>query len=206
MSKRQRADIESISGLESEEGATELPPTYVVMKVVPDIHEKALQWLATKIRGKKSDGGGELVAILQPKTNAEEVQGKNWNSSLVWNRAAFLQEYTFHISATRIKLLEIAEDIDLVKLDPRGRPREFTVASLDDFLTDGTTIDDLLTISDRQTIVLHELENIRALEYEKFIPGLYDIQRWWLLLMFIFPQTFIFIFHFWGKIPKKEGK
>uniref|UniRef100_A0AAR5PLA5 Anoctamin n=2 Tax=Dendroctonus ponderosae TaxID=77166 RepID=A0AAR5PLA5_DENPD len=152
MSKRQRADIESISGLEPEERATELPPTYVVMKVVPDIHEKALQWLATKIRAKKSDGGGELVAILQPKTNAEE-------------------EYTFHISATKIKLLEIAEDIDLVKPDPRGRPREFTVASLDDFLIDGTTIDDLLTIADRQTIVLHELENIRALEYEKFIPG-----------------------------------
>ncbi|XP_066260073.1 anoctamin-10 [Euwallacea similis] len=152
MSKRLHVDIGSISGLELQDKETQLPATYVVMKVIPDIHEKALQWLATKIRGKKTDGGGELVAILQPKTEAQE-------------------EYTFHISATKIKLLEIAEDIELTKVDFRGIRREFTVAEINDCLTNGRTIDDLLTLSDRQSMVLHELENIRALEYEKFIPG-----------------------------------
>lgn len=74
MSKRQQADIASISGGEfADEEETQLPMTYVVMKVMPDIHEKALQWLAGKIRGKRSDGGGELVAILQPKFKADEV-------------------------------------------------------------------------------------------------------------------------------------
>ncbi|XP_066148761.1 anoctamin-10 [Euwallacea fornicatus] len=152
MLKRQHVNIESNSGLKIEDKEVQLPATYVVMKVIPDIHEKALQWLATKIRGKKTDGGGELVAILQPKSEAQE-------------------EYTFHISATKIKLLEIAEDIELTKVDSQGIRREFTVAEINDCLTSGRTIDDLLTLSDRQSMVLHELENIRALEYEKFIPG-----------------------------------
>lgn len=157
MSKRLRADIASLPGLQSDSEESQLPETYVVMKVVPDIHEKALQWLFTKIRGKKTEGGGELVAILQPKTEPNE-------------------EYTFHISATKYKLLETAEDIELVKEDARGVPREFTVADLDDYLTDDRTIDSLLNMADRQTIVLHELENIRALDYEKFIPG-YPLYR-----------------------------
>ncbi|XP_050306991.1 anoctamin-10 [Anthonomus grandis grandis] len=153
MSKRQqRADIGSISGLEDQEKETELPATYVVMKVIPDIHEKGLQWLAAKIIGNRVDGGGELIAMLQPRTSSDE-------------------EYTFHISATIVKLLEVAEEIELSKPDARGHPREFTVAELDEFPANGKTIDDLLTLADRQRIVLHELENIRALDYEKFIPG-----------------------------------
>lgn len=74
MSKRLRADIASLPGLQSDSEESQLPETYVVMKVVPDIHEKALQWLFTKIRGKKTEGGGELVAILQPKTEPNEVR------------------------------------------------------------------------------------------------------------------------------------
>lgn len=97
-----------------------------------------------------------------------------------------LQEYTFHISATKYKLLETAEDIELVKEDARGVPREFTVADLDDFLTDDRTIDSLLNMADRQTIVLHELENIRALDYEKFIPGNLFSLRLFLLIFFGF--------------------
>lgn len=96
------------------------------------------------------------------------------------------QEYTFHISATKYKLLETAEDIELVKEDARGVPREFTVADLDDYLTDDRTIDSLLNMADRQTIVLHELENIRALDYEKFIPGLF--QYFTVFLYFFFLQ------------------
>lgn len=71
--------------------------------------------------------------------------------------------------------MEIAEEIELIKPDSRGQPREFSCVELDEFLANGKSIDDLLTLSDRQTIVLHELENIRALDYEKFVPGLYEI-------------------------------
>ncbi|XP_030753800.1 anoctamin-10 [Sitophilus oryzae] len=148
--------------LADDEEQTQLPPTYVVVKVVPDIHERALQWLVGKIRAKKSDGGGELVIMMEEKYSSE-------------------QEYTFHISATKIKLLEIAEELELIKRDAHGKLREFTVAQLDDFLPNDKTIDDLLTLSDKQTLVTHELENIRASSDDKFIPGyplfkLYDNQ------------------------------
>ncbi|KAL1490361.1 hypothetical protein ABEB36_013072 [Hypothenemus hampei] len=152
MSGRQHADIDSISGLESVGENVQLPTTYVVIKLIPDIQEKALQWLIEKIQGKKTDGGAELIVMLQPKTDPRE-------------------EYTLHISANMVKLLEVAEDIELIKMDSQGRPVEFTVAQMDDFLIDGKKVDDLITLAERQSIILHELGNIRALTYEKSVPG-----------------------------------
>ncbi|KAF7266321.1 hypothetical protein GWI33_020349 [Rhynchophorus ferrugineus] len=150
------------SGMKLTDEETQLPPTYVVMKVAADIHEMALQWLIGKVRAKKYDGGGELVVMMEEKFTASE-------------------EYTFHISATKYKLLEIAEELNLMKKDVTGHTREFTLAQLNDFLYDDMTIDDLLTLTDKQTIVIHELENIRALNTDTFIPGyplfkLYDNQ------------------------------
>lgn len=77
----------------------------------------------------------------------------------------------FHISASRIKFLETAEEMEMIKEDSSGQMREFTVAQLEDFLQDNMHEDDLLTMSERQTIVRHELENIRALPEETHIPG-----------------------------------
>lgn len=74
MPRRLHADVASLPGLEPDPDDGQLPETYVVMKVTADIHEKALQWLFTKIRAKKTEGGGELVAILQPKTEPDEVR------------------------------------------------------------------------------------------------------------------------------------
>lgn len=162
MSKRQQAEIRNTSGGELPDEDSQLPMTSIVMKVRADIHEKALQWLIGKIQGKRTDGGGELIVMMVPKTDPTE-------------------EHTFHIAASKIKLLEVAEEIELIKQDVRGQFREFSVAQLDDFLPDDKSIDDMLTILDRQNIVIHELGNIRALDWEKFIPGyplfpLYDGQ------------------------------
>lgn len=55
--------------------------------------------------------------------------------------------------------------------DRNGVMREFTVAQLDDFLKDGMHVDDLLTATEKQTLVRHELENIRALAEDDHIPG-----------------------------------
>jgi anoctamin-10 len=78
---------------------------------------------------------------------------------------------TLHISASIIKFLEVAEELDLKKSDRCGLIREFTVSELDDFLEDGMHVDDLLTTAERQYIVRHELENIRALKEDDHVPG-----------------------------------
>lgn len=51
---------------------TVLPPTYIVLQISSDIPEKTLTWLIDKIRGRKRDGGGELIAMKQP-YNPEDV-------------------------------------------------------------------------------------------------------------------------------------
>lgn len=61
--------------------------------------------------------------------------------------------------------------MELRKQDLNGVVREFLVNQLEDFLSEGMTVEDLLTVAERQTIVRHELENIRALAEEKHIPG-----------------------------------
>jgi anoctamin-10 len=78
---------------------------------------------------------------------------------------------TLHVSASKIKFLEVAEELDLKKCDRSGLIREFTVSQLDDFLEDGMHVDDLLTTAERQYIVRHELENIRALKDEDQVPS-----------------------------------
>lgn len=61
--------------------------------------------------------------------------------------------------------------MELRKQDVNGLVREFTVNQLEQFMPDGMTVDDLLTVAERQTIVRHELENIRALADDQHIPG-----------------------------------
>lgn len=81
------------------------------------------------------------------------------------------QGVTLHVSASKIKLLEVAEELELRKRDSAGLIREFLVSQLEDFLVDGMHVDDLLTTADRQTIVRYELENIRALPTDTHVPG-----------------------------------
>jgi hypothetical protein len=78
---------------------------------------------------------------------------------------------TLHISASKIKYLEVAEELELKKRDNLGVTREFTVSQLDDFLDDGMYVDDLLTTAEREYIVRHELENIRARNEDEQVPG-----------------------------------
>lgn len=83
----------------------------------------------------------------------------------------FFQGLTLHVSASKIKLLEVAEELELKKRDKYGLIREFTVSQLDDFLEDGMHVDDLLTTAEREYIVRHELENIRAQKEDDQVPG-----------------------------------
>lgn len=83
----------------------------------------------------------------------------------------YLQGVVLHISASKIKFLEVAEEMEIRKKDVHGVVREFTVNQLEEFMPDGMTVDDLLTVAERQTIVRRELENIRALPEDVHISG-----------------------------------
>jgi anoctamin-10 len=83
----------------------------------------------------------------------------------------FFQGVTLHVSVSKIKYLEVAEELELKKRDKYGMTREFTVSQLDDFLDDGMSVDDLLTTAERVNIVRHELENIRARNEDEQVPG-----------------------------------
>lgn len=61
--------------------------------------------------------------------------------------------------------------MNLMKQDRNGVMREFSFGQLDDFLYDGMHVDDLLSAAEKQTMVLHELENIRALTEDDHLPG-----------------------------------
>lgn len=75
------------------------------------------------------------------------------------------------MSASKLKFLEVAEEMDLIKEDRHGVMREFTVAQFEDFLKEGMRVDDILTNGEKQNLVRHELENIRALAEDNHIPG-----------------------------------
>lgn len=53
-----------------------------------------------------------------------------------------------------------------------GVMKNFNISCLDDFfIDDSMAIDNVLTLADRQMIIKHAIDNIKATEIEKFIPG-----------------------------------
>lgn len=136
---------------ESEDDETVLPPSYIVIRLNPEIEQTTLEWLVHKIKGKRRDGGAELIVLKQPYKPSEGV--------------------ILHISASNIKFLEAAEEMEIMKSDKNGQFREFTVNDIEEFLPDGMHVEDLFTTSERQSIIRHELENIRALTEDNKIPG-----------------------------------
>lgn len=53
-----------------------------------------------------------------------------------------------------------------------GVMKNFNISCLDDFfVNDSMAIDNVLTLADRQMIIKHAVDNIKATEIEKFIPG-----------------------------------
>lgn len=80
----------------------------------------------------------------------------------------FLQaSLIFHISATNEKLLELAEEQCIRKKDLKGCLRDFTIQDQSEFGIDS----EILSTAEKEYLVRHELENIRALENEKAVPG-----------------------------------
>lgn len=136
---------------DSEDADAPFPPTYMVVRFASSLQPRAIAWLVDKVRGPRSHGGAELLVRRQHTEPGEGV--------------------ILHVSASCRKLLELAEDMELKKRDQAGLMREFLFAHLRDFVGEKGSREDLLTTAERQLIVRHELDNIRALSEDPSIPG-----------------------------------
>lgn len=82
-----------------------------------------------------------------------------------------LQGLILHISARSIRLLETAEDMEIRKRDQHNALRHFTINELEDFIPHSGALEDFLTSTEKQSIVKHELDNLRAMSDETHVPG-----------------------------------
>lgn len=82
-----------------------------------------------------------------------------------------------HITARPNKFLQFADELELMKKTKSGVMKNFNVSCLDDFfLDDNMDVDDVLTTADRQLIVKHALDCIKAAEMERHLPGMEQVQ------------------------------
>lgn len=137
------------------------PPVHTLPAlVVVEFHQNAqiltIDWLIGKIRTKRSKGGAEFVVKILPSQNDKGVM--------------------LHISAPTLRLLEAAELLEIKKKDRDGYLRELTLRDIEPFLYDGITTETLLSTAEKQRIVLHELQKIRAQEEDDILPGYSQIR------------------------------
>lgn len=132
-------------------GSSHIPATIYVIKFHPAVAREAIEWLIERIEAKHRYGGAELLVRCEPQKQGQGV--------------------SVHVSATKIKLLEVAESAELQKRTSSGLVQDFSVRDLDLFLYPGQTLDTVLTPAEREYCVRHELDAIRAKQEEGHIPG-----------------------------------
>lgn len=132
-------------------GSSHIPPTIYVIKFHPSTAREAIEWMIERIEAKNKYGGAELLVRCEPQKANQGV--------------------TVHVSATKIKLLEVAEAVELQKRAASGLIQEFSVRDLDQFLYSGQTLDTVLTPGEREFCVRHELDALRAKQEEGHVPG-----------------------------------
>lgn len=163
--------------LDSQTSFTAFPPTYLVLRLSPNIQPAAVSWLVRKITGKKGEGGAELLVRCEPyggrkkEVSSQHIPMKIRSIQLLTLSIFILQSLVLHVSASKLKFLELAEYMELKKVDCQGQLREFTVGDLDNFLHSDINLDNLLTAAEKQMIVIHELENLRSIAGESCVPG-----------------------------------
>jgi len=129
--------------------------TYVVMEFSEKIPPMTQEWLLSRITSPRVNGGGELIAKPVLDERGEET--------------------IIHISATLQRLLVAAEEMQLKKQHKDGSLHEISMDDLDQF-KDHEDLDRFLTMAEKQRIVLHELQIIRATEADHNIPGMRAIK------------------------------
>ncbi|RXG70154.1 TELO2-interacting protein 1-like protein [Armadillidium vulgare] len=141
------SDDERDNNIPDGPGATSIPPSIYIIKFHQNTKREAIEWLLEKIEAKQKYGGAELFVRSEPQKQ---------NQSMI-----------VHVSATKIKLLEVAESLELQKK---------TSTELDQFLFGDKTLDSVLTPSEREYCVRHELEGIRAKADDAHVAGYPEIK------------------------------
>lgn len=76
------------------------------------------------------------------------------------------------MSAENCKFLQLADELELMKPTRSGVMKNFNISCLDDFfIDDSMAIDNVLTLAERQMLLKHAVDNIKAIDFEKVIPG-----------------------------------
>ncbi|XP_075778076.1 anoctamin-10 isoform X2 [Pelodiscus sinensis] len=127
----------------------------VVIELAKGTKEETKEWLTQRIVDKKKNGGAQLLVKPLVKENGGKIDG-NQNIYLV--------------GASHLRLLLGAETVGLVKECNDSSMRTFTYSSRNTFKDFAEDNHDFLTMAERQYIIKHELENLRARD-EKMIPG-----------------------------------
>lgn len=125
--------------------------TLVCLEFSPDVTEDTVDWLVSKI----TDRGCGLIA-RKLKNNKKG-------------------QWVLHITASPAQLLVSAELMEIRKRCKDGTLREISAQHLDLFL-DSEDPDEFLTMAEKQRIILHELDSIRALETDTSITGIKKIK------------------------------
>lgn len=120
----------------------------MVIEFEKNINRAALFWIVDKIRMKKSDGGAQLLIRKEPCLRYEnfspfissEVVGFFFLvNNLIFDFKSNCSKdkgLIIHISATKLRLLELADEIGFTKQTKSGM-KSFNVGSLDDFVYEG---------------------------------------------------------------------
>ncbi|XP_034616752.1 anoctamin-10 isoform X1 [Trachemys scripta elegans] len=127
----------------------------VIIELAKDTKEETKEWLTQRIVDKKKNGGAQLLVKPLVKEDGGKIDG-NQNLYLV--------------GASHLRLLLGAETVGLVKECNDNSMRTFTYSSRNTFKDFAEDNHDFLTMAERQYIIKHELENLRAKD-ERMIPG-----------------------------------
>ncbi|XP_044862383.1 anoctamin-10 isoform X4 [Mauremys mutica] len=127
----------------------------VVIELAKDTKEETKEWLTQRIVDKKKNGGAQLLVKPLVKEDGGKIDG---------NQNVYL------VGASHIRLLLGAETVGLVKECNDNSMRTFTYSSRNTFKDFAEDNHDFLTMAERQYIIKHELENLRAKD-ERMIPG-----------------------------------
>ncbi|XP_076826262.1 anoctamin-10-like [Brachyhypopomus gauderio] len=169
----------------------------VVLELAESTKDETITWLEERIKAKQQNGGAEL--LVKKLELVEEDKGKPANMSVgsIWQKlsnqdfsdiitgAELLLEKVLgrvqkeqngkrtvlYVGSTRQRLLAGAEVAGLFKEFKDGTMRGFTNASREDFKDFEGDGDSFLNTAERQYILKHELDMLRAKEKEDYVPG-----------------------------------
>lgn len=127
----------------------------VIIQFSSTAKQAAIEWLVAKLQASRASGGAELeVSAVVMHHNKETI---------------------LYVGGSTERLLLGADMMDLEKKYGDGYYREFSIADAKNFMG-AEDLDSFLTMAEKQKIILHEIEAVRATDEDPHIPGYENIK------------------------------